>query len=317
MLKIFLKYILIGDIMQINIERLNIEINKFDKILSDYNAIYYSYYQEIKNVELYWHDPNANGFISNILEEEKDNKKLINELNNIKNSYYKIINSYIDYGNKIIYNSKNTDNTINKFNKSISKLEEIISTYSNLDIDKLPIKINNLIEEKEKLLKLKEQIENIKEETKTIINNIEDSEKQIKAKLSEITIESVRPNTKENKKIGSTDEIYIDSHEIEKIKDKLLVYQRQEEICFENIIEQMKIINYLYITNNTNYLEDIKFELENKFKIINTNHYNNVLLLNNNIELYENATRKAIKVMEEGLEEINHIDFDINTNFET
>lgn len=80
---------------------------------------------------------------------------------------------------------------------------------------------------------------------------------------------------------------------IKKCIDKLKMYDRDENICFSNIFRSLSTINNCYISNNTNGLLQVQNQLNDKFSIIKNNHYNNEVILINNLNDYINTSRKV------------------------
>ena len=81
-------------------------------------------------------------------------------------------------------------------------------------------------------------------------------------------------------------------NEIIKNIDKIRRFNREENINFYNI---MKIINQLndnYITENYNIFIDVQNVFLKNFEIIKKNHYNNELILINNVRKNIKANKK-------------------------
>jgi hypothetical protein len=90
----------------------------------------------------------------------------------------------------------------------------------------------------------------------------------------------------------------IDREEIEKNITKIELYKNEEELDFDNILDKITDMNYCYMTNNTKSIEEIKTDFLNKFKVIQSNHNNNVTILNNTLEKYSQIAEKVKKDFE-------------------
>ena len=77
------------------------------------------------------------------------------------------------------------------------------------------------------------------------------------------------------------------------------MYYREESVIFENLRGIFKDINCNYITNNKNILEILEREILVKYRIFLNNHYNNIKLLNDNIEQFKLAVMRANTIFDE------------------
>ena len=57
---------MIGEIMNINIEKLKINLSELNKLIEDYEKIYYSLYNELSNCSGFWQDNNATLFFEDV-----------------------------------------------------------------------------------------------------------------------------------------------------------------------------------------------------------------------------------------------------------
>lgn len=73
---------------------------------------------------------------------------------------------------------------------------------------------------------------------------------------------------------------------LSKTIDLIEVYKKEENIIFNKMNELFKMINNDYITNNTDKLNNIEFELSNKFNIILNIHTNDINILKNTLNNY-------------------------------
>lgn len=91
--------------------------------------------------------------------------------------------------------------------------------------------------------------------------------------------------------------------ELSRSLEKIKFYNREENINFNNLIKKIEETNKEYISNNYNKLDELKNIINNKFNTIKTNHYNNEIILNKNINITLETSKK-----------VDNIFSNINTN---
>lgn len=278
--------------MKIDIEKLKISVEKLNSLLNDYDSIYKSFYHEIVNLKSYWHDAHANAFFEKIREEKKVNTLFFREFKSICDLYNYIYNQYLDIGDKINFDFSNRDIFISKIDKYINNIDNIINKYNNLDTD-FDLEISKYLSyEKSKYSNIKEKLLSIKEANKEAIDNISNIEKQIKLKISKIHVKSIESNSIVDSSLGNLDDVYVDVDNMNLIVNKLEFYVKNESINFESVNEILSEIGYIYNTDNRDKLSDLLNKFIRKYKIIIKNHRNNVILINNNKDRYNNITYK-------------------------
>lgn len=278
--------------MKIDIEKLKISIEKLNNLLNDYENIYKSFYHEMVNLKSYWHDAHANAFFEKIREEKKANTVFFREFKSICDLYNYIYNQYLDMGDKINFDLSNREIFISKIDKYINNIDNVINKYDNLDTD-FDLEISKyLSEEKSKYSNIKEKLLSIKESNKEIIDNISNIEKQIKLKISKIHVKAIESNSIADSSLGSLDDVYVDVDNMNLIVNKLEFYVKNESINFESVNEILSEIGYIYNTDNRDKLNDLLIKFIRKYKVIIKNHRNNVILINNNKDRYNNITYK-------------------------
>lgn len=287
--------------MQINIDKLKIDITNYNKLIEEYESIYLNYYHEMESNISYWTSPYANSFFSTIEEEKKENINFYQELLSLKEVLNYIITSYQKYGRKVNCNLNQKDSIINKINNY--NIDEIINSYNELDLNLYPNIKEKIDKHKTKLSNSKKNKEKYKQKIKQYFNSLEEIEKEIKIKLSKITIKPIKENTILEHQLGTTTEIKMDIDEIENSIKKAKMYIEQEELNYEELKETFKNIKYNYLTDNRDLLENIGTNILLKYKTIINNYNNNIIILNNNIERF----KQSIKIANNFAEEISSI----------
>lgn len=282
--------------MKINIEKLKINIDKYNNLLEEYENTYLNFYYEAEANNQYWYNSTANYFFALIEEEKKENKIFYEELYSLKLVFDYLIDNYQTYGKKITLDLENKDIIINKLNNY--KINDISNLLNDIDII-------NIEKSKTKLKNIDKNILEYKETFKKTCNNIEKIEEKIKLKLSKITISPIEENSPVSHQLGSTEEVFINVDKLENSIKKLEMYQNEEAIILESFKETFKDVNYNYITNNKDTLENLELEILSKYKIILNNHNNNIKLLNDNIDKTKSGINKTKSILEQINGDIN------------
>ena len=294
--------------MKINITKFNNQLDKYKTSLNELESLINKYYQELFQAKIYWKNAIANYFFDSLEQEKKQNKNFIIELNRLKEIYEYILTSYNKYGKKLEVNLENINKLINKIEDQ--NLEEISLEYERLEINfdnDICEKIKN---QQSKIKKAQDEETNYKNKLKSELKRIQEIEKNIKQKLIKITIPKIQENDFQNHELGNNNEVYFDIEQLDIIEKKLIMYKEQIMLIFETIKILFSEVKYNYISENTQYIEKIDLDLENRFKIITNNIENNIKLLNNNISSHR-ETELQINQELEDIPQIK-IDFDIN-----
>ena len=294
--------------MKINITKFNNQLDKYKTSLNELESLINKYYQELFQAKIYWKNAIANYFFDSLEQEKKQNKNFIIELNRLKEIYEYILTSYNKYGKKLEVNLENINKLINKIEDQ--NLEEISLEYERLEINfdnDICEKIKN---QQSKIKKAQDEETNYKNKLKSELKRIQEIEKNIKQKLIKITIPKIQENDFQNHELGNNNEVYFDIEQLDIIEKKLIMYKEQIMLIFETIKILFSEVKYNYISENTQYIEKIDLDIDNRFKIITNNIENNIKLLNNNISSHR-ETELQINQELEDIPQIK-IDFDIN-----
>ena len=294
--------------MLIKINKFSNQLDKYKTSLNELESLINKYYQELFQAKIYWKNSIANYFFDSIEQEKKQIKNFVLELIETKNIYEYILNSYSKYDNKLEVNLENIDKLINKIEDK--NLEEIFLEYERLEINfdnDICEKIKN---QQSKIKKAQDEETNYKNKLKSELKRIQEIEKNIKQKLIKITIPKIQENDFQNHELGNNNEVYFDVEQLDITTKKIIMYKEQIMLIFENIKIFFSEIKYNYISENTQYIEKINLDIENRCKIIKNNIENNIKLLNNNISSYKETELRINKELED-IPQIK-IDFDIN-----
>lgn len=78
---------------------------------------------------------------------------------------------------------------------------------------------------------------------------------------------------------------------------KLEMYQREEDIAYDEMKYTIKEMNQCYHSKNKDRFEQIYTELKQKFMVINRIHQNNIFVLQKNLEKYRNTKFKVENIL--------------------
>lgn len=284
--------------MELNTKNLKIELNNLNEFIEEYETNYLNLYNEISNIPLYWKDNKSIAIVKDISLYKQKIKILIDEIYHLQDVYVEILESYSTFGEKIYFDLKNEDNLITNYDSYISELEKIINSYKNLDLNFCLEESQQIINEKNLLLKNKETIQQIKENTLEVINNIEEIEKEIKLKISRLTIEIIKEQDLNSYNRITENNAIMDTDQMSILLNKIQMYKKEEDIIIESINKTITNLIYNYKTSNTEGINKIQTEIINKLKIITKIHNNYITFINQNIENYKETERKVLNILE-------------------
>lgn len=89
----------------------------------------------------------------------------------------------------------------------------------------------------------------------------------------------------------------IDEKELNSGITKILVYKQEEDINFSELEIKLSQLNTLYKTSNNEKLNNINFELKNKFNKINSLHNSYIEIINRTITKYKDTSKTAEKIL--------------------
>ncbi|MBR1416816.1 MAG: hypothetical protein IJ572_03260 [Bacilli bacterium] len=183
---------------EVDVLNLKEEIGKYNSLIDEYQENYLNVYNEIKNSNMYWVDPQALLFFeSKELEKNKIDVSL-EELKSIKNIYDLIVSQYERLGNNIKFDLSKRDIILSKLNVYINKLNRIITLYNSLDISyaspSIRTSINNQIASVKSMINV---ANSVRKNIKDIFDKIVESEDKIRKAIANIQIEVLPASTTE------------------------------------------------------------------------------------------------------------------------
>lgn len=181
-------------VCDIDIINLKNELNKLNSLFDTYQENYLNFYNEIKNSSVYWQDVHSTKFFK---DKEVEKQKLdisFDELNSLKSVYNIIIQEYEKFGNYISFDLTYREELLSDVNVYINKVTRISNLYSSLNYSFASSSIRVSLGEQHKTInKLIKDAQTLKERLKNIMNEIDEIERKIQSKISNISI-SVLPD---------------------------------------------------------------------------------------------------------------------------
>lgn len=184
---------MVGETMEINIANIEKECSTLKKNIDSFYDNVLTIYNELNWVKGYWDDYHARLFFTNVNSEKMKVVNTYNELKSVSNIYESMVERYKSIGNKIQVNLEEKDNVLAKFNNFYDKVNELISSYNNLNLGFCAGSsiANRLYRQKQDLLKVKASLNVYKERVKTTFETLEEIERDINYKISNTSIEEI------------------------------------------------------------------------------------------------------------------------------
>ncbi len=178
--------------MEIKVDSLKTEVNKFNRMIEEYEEIYLNLYNQISSASFYWQDPKAIQFFKQISLEKLQVKTMIDEMNSVRQVYAFLIEKYQMLGNKIVCNLQNRDRLLLKFDRYVNQLNNLIDHYNRLNLSFCRKEARYLRNQRSILISMRNEIMEIRDCVKQKFNDIETIEKEVNLKISRLKIEIIK-----------------------------------------------------------------------------------------------------------------------------
>lgn len=180
--------------MNINIEKLKINLSELNKLIEDYEKIYYSLYNELSNCSGFWQDNNATLFFEDVNIEKLSVERAIIEFKEIADLYNYLVNKYIEFGNKIKFDLKLKDEILVKFDRYLGSIYDILDEFRRLDFEFYNDIKGNIYSDIDKLMDVSNILVSLKSDVKKKFNKFEEIEKEVSLRISKINVEILKEN---------------------------------------------------------------------------------------------------------------------------
>ncbi len=181
--------------MEIYIDKLKIEMNRFNKLITNYEKIMLNLFNILNQTSSYWQDTNSMKFLDSVSRQKININKKINELKTLKDIYEYLIRKYETFGAKIEFDLSAKEKINTKMNKYIEKINKTIDDYNSLYLSFYPDERAPILNQKNELIKIGSKTEELKEKIRKSFIEIEEIEKTVNEKLSKINVEIIREET--------------------------------------------------------------------------------------------------------------------------
>lgn len=177
-------------LLEINTSKLSIEITNLKTALSEYEENNLNYYNELNSIPSYWEDNHETLFLDTVSNQKNSINTFIEEIQNIIDIYSYLLEQYQNLGTKLSFDLTKKDSCIQSFDNYLTKLEEILNLYNNLNLTSFPYR-NTILKQKRTIKDMKTTILNIKEQYKKITNKIEEIEQTASNKISKVSLQEI------------------------------------------------------------------------------------------------------------------------------
>lgn len=180
--------------MNINIEKLKVEVRELSNLINEYETIYYNLYNELSGCSSFWNDNNSVVFFDDVNIEKVNVGDTIKELREICSLYDYLIDKYGYIGNKLKFNIGLKDDILLKFDKYLDRIYNLLGEFRSLEFSFSPSIASNLYGDIDRLINVANMLVRLKDKVKKQFNLFEEIEKEISLKISRINIEVFKEN---------------------------------------------------------------------------------------------------------------------------
>lgn len=178
--------------MNINVEKIKFDLRKYNSLLEKFEECHINFYNKINSLTSLWSDGNSSLFYDSVNVEKNDVSGVISDLKRISDVYSYIVDSYDKFGKKISYDLSIKNSVIDTFNVYLNKLDQIINSYSSLDLSFCPNEAGLLISQKQKFINVRKSIVDYMNDIINLFDEIELIENQVRVSISHIDINLIK-----------------------------------------------------------------------------------------------------------------------------
>lgn len=179
--------------MEVNVSSLSAEINKYNKLVSEYENNLLNLYNILGQTSSYWQDTNSGRFMSSVWAEKTQANKLKSDMENVKSLLSSIKDKYSSIGNKIVFSLSSRDSVKSNFTNYINNINNVINAYNSLDYA-FSEEAGAISEQKSSLNGCRNQAEQMKNSVDKIFKKIKDNETEIASKIAGTSIAVISKN---------------------------------------------------------------------------------------------------------------------------
>lgn len=251
--------------MLINVAKIKFLTLKVKKIRDNYEDICINYYGNLNSVKEYWKSNKSDSYFNVVNSEKKYYFHLLNNIDDLLDIFKYLINKYDSIGNIIRYDFSLEDSYLSKKISIIDSLNDILSVYNNLNIQKINSSTLNLVtKEKDILLNGLKFLEEYCEVNRNIMNEIVSVENELRERFSKLDIITVSVSDFKDyilNKEKKYDEIVVDEGKIKTIYSKLEFYLNEEHKLINNLNDIFIEMSDYYKSDNIDEVERMECEI--------------------------------------------------------
>lgn len=160
--------------MEVDITKMKEKTKELSKIVKDYDEYTTITYNFLNSTSNYWIDEKSQNFYNSISKNHIEIEENITNLKKLEKLFKYMIEKYSKYGKKIKYDINSKSTIENSINEVENKAQNLIRLLQNQETNK-------------KQKNLQETIEQTRKKIINMINDLEETEIEIKSKISKIS----------------------------------------------------------------------------------------------------------------------------------
>lgn len=178
--------------MIVNTSDLKADITKLNNLIDKYEDIYLNLYNELNKSSFFWQDNKSKLFYDNANLEKLKIITTTNELRLLNDIYVYVHDSYVELGKIIEFDLKMKDKILSSFNICNEKLKNAIRNNNSVDVGFASEISSNIRDNIGNLSKMQSSLQDFKTIVKDSFNKIEEIEKEVKHKISNLKLEYIK-----------------------------------------------------------------------------------------------------------------------------
>lgn len=172
--------------IEINSVELKNEIEILNNLINNYEEIQLNLFNQLKDATINWQDGNSVEFENKIYLEKQEADLILQSLNDKKDILSFIYDKYSDLGKKVRCNLNNRTTVIHSLDNCYNQANSLINEFNKIDRSFYYSELNKIDNVKQKVVNAKNKLDTTRTAVSKIYNQIEEIEKEIKNKISEL-----------------------------------------------------------------------------------------------------------------------------------
>ncbi len=172
--------------IEINSVELKNEIEFLNNLINNYEEIQLNLFNQLKDATINWQDGNSVEFENKIYLEKQEADLILQSLNDKKDILNFIYDKYSDLGKKVRCNLNNRTTVIHGLDNCYNQANSLINEFNKIDRSFYYGELNKIDNVKQKVVNAKNKLDTTRTAVSKIYNQIEEIEKEIKNKISEL-----------------------------------------------------------------------------------------------------------------------------------